>query len=118
MQTGNDAVVFDVGEAADVNDKLRAASAAGDFETGTLDVTIGQAQTFADLPKTKPGNHVSSGTLRQPLFREYNRITIALRIRNSAGSVAGRSDETLRRVQAPACEFAHQPALYYSVSRV
>lgn len=49
VQARNDTAVFDVRQTTDVQDEVRAAATHSDLVTGFLDITVGEAESFAGL---------------------------------------------------------------------
>ena len=83
MQAGDDTPVFNVGQPADVENKVRTPPDGSKFITGALDVPIGQAQSFTGLPKMKTRLLQFFPRARWELLCSgYYRITNVLRIRN------------------------------------
>src|SRR5580698_5615286 len=81
VQTRDDAVVFDVRQAADVQDELRTAALGRKFKAGPFHITIGQPKLFADLTETKAGDHVFLGE-GKIVSEGYNTSITLLKNRN------------------------------------
>ncbi|OLC86484.1 MAG: hypothetical protein AUI53_05270 [Acidobacteria bacterium 13_1_40CM_2_60_7] len=82
METGNDAVVFNIREPADMKNKLRPAAARGQFITGAFDVAVGQAKTFTSLAKAKTRDHLPPQGVTTASIAAYTRRLGLLKIRN------------------------------------
>jgi len=52
MKAGNDIAVFDVGEAAEMENEIGPAPLDGDFVAGFFHISIGEPHVFPDLSET------------------------------------------------------------------
>jgi hypothetical protein len=57
VEAGDDTVIFDVGEAADVKDELGPAALRSELEAGPFHIAIGQTEAFTHLTQAKAGDH-------------------------------------------------------------
>ncbi len=58
VETWSYIAIFDIGEAAQMNNKIRSPTLASQLVTGSFDVPVGQAKAFASIAKSRAGRHV------------------------------------------------------------
>src|ERR1700675_2404602 len=88
VEAGSYVPVFDVGEAAQVNNKIGTPTLARQFVTGPFNVPVGQSETFASIPETRARVHFWLGELtRWANVSNSHRVSIAFLLRIQNGTV-------------------------------
>src|SRR5579864_15106 len=75
--------ILDIGEAAQMNNKIRSPTLTSQLVTGSFHVPVSQAKTFASIAKSRAGRHVwSGGFTRYANVSKRHSISIYLSVTN------------------------------------